>query len=173
MNSLAEDNSGRDATIIYGVKGDQGEKGEKGDQGDPVTVNGKSGPHILLTCGDLSAGRGLCAYKPCGKSTESAQGDGSSGWRIKSFCHADGTVYGNGGTSGYDVRRCGIPVECDRANQGRSDQIRSFFHLGRYHHRKHSGRCCADHTAFIRLYRRMRQTARLQTRYLRSTRWES
>ena len=55
MNSLAEDNSGRDATIIYGVKGDQGEKGEKGDQGDPVTVNGKSGPHILLTCGDLSA----------------------------------------------------------------------------------------------------------------------
>lgn len=55
MNSLAEDNSGRDATIIYGVKGDRGEKGEKGDQGDPVTVNGKSGPHILLTCGDLSA----------------------------------------------------------------------------------------------------------------------
>lgn len=55
MNSLAEDNSGRDATVIYGVKGDQGEKGEKGDQGDPVTVNGKSGPHILLTCEDLSA----------------------------------------------------------------------------------------------------------------------
>ena len=55
MNSLAEDNSGRDATIIYGVKGDRGEKGEKGDQGDPVTVNGKSGSHILLTCGDLSA----------------------------------------------------------------------------------------------------------------------
>lgn len=55
MNSLAEDNSGRDATIIYGVKGDRGEKGEKGDQGEPVTVNGKSGPHILLTCGDLSA----------------------------------------------------------------------------------------------------------------------
>lgn len=55
MNSLAEDNSGRDATIIYGVKGDRGEKGEKGDQGEPVTVNGKSGSHILLTCGDLSA----------------------------------------------------------------------------------------------------------------------
>lgn len=54
MNSLAEDDGSRNATLVYGIKGD---KGEKGDQGDPVTVNGKSGPHILLTCEDLSAAK--------------------------------------------------------------------------------------------------------------------
>lgn len=55
MNSLAEDNSGRDATVIYGVKGDQGEKAGKRRPGRSGYCQWESGPHILLTCEDLSA----------------------------------------------------------------------------------------------------------------------
>lgn len=60
MNSLAEDNSGRDATVIYGVKGDQGEKGRKRRPGRSGYCQWEKRSAYTVNVRRFVCGRGLC-----------------------------------------------------------------------------------------------------------------